>query len=122
MSSSNSISQALQSRFVRFAKSVLDLSGKLPRTPQGRHITDQVLRSGTAVAANYAEARAAESRQDFIHKLRIVQKELNETAVWLQLIKESQLSHEDLTEVIAENEELCRIIAASIRTAGGFPK
>src|SRR5436309_377710 len=81
------------------------------------------VRSGTAAAANYGEARGAESRADFIHKLRIVLKELNETAVWLQLIVESALLSQDKTiAIVAENEELCRIIGASIRTLGGFDR
>jgi len=81
------------------------------------------MRCGTAAAANYAEARGAESRPDFIHKLRIVLKELNETAVWLQLIAENaMLAAEKMRPIIAENEELCRIIAASIKTAGGFDR
>jgi four helix bundle protein len=63
------------------------------------------------------------SRPDFIHKLRIVLKELNETAVWLQLIlTNSMLPTTEISPVIAENEELCRIIAASIKTAGGFER
>src|SRR5438034_8240522 len=81
------------------------------------------LRAGTAAAANYGEARGAESRSDFIHKLRIVLKELNETAVWIQLIVEgSLLSLERMSPIVAENEQLCRIIAASIKTAGGFER
>jgi four helix bundle protein len=81
------------------------------------------MRSGTACAANYGEARGAESRSDFIHKLRIVLKELNETGVWLQLIVESSwFSPEKMATIIAENDELCRIIAASIKTAGGFDR
>jgi four helix bundle protein len=81
------------------------------------------MRSGTAAAANYAEARGAESRPDFIHKLRIVLKELNETTVWLQLIAENaMLPAETMRSVVAENDELCRILAASIKTAGGFDR
>jgi four helix bundle protein len=58
-----------------------------------------------------------------VHKLRIVLKELNETADWLQLILESELmTPEKLSAVVAENEELCKIIAASIKTAGGFER
>jgi four helix bundle protein len=88
------------------------------RTPQGAHICKQILRSGTATAANYGEARGAESRADFIHKLKTVSKELNETTVWLELnAKNSLISPENLVAIIAENRELCRIIAASIRTA-----
>jgi four helix bundle protein len=74
-------------------------------------VAGQVLRSGTATAANHGEARGAESRSDFVHKLRIVLKELNETAVWLQLIGEtSLLSSDPITAIVAENRELCRII------------
>ena len=84
----------------------------------GRHVSNQLIRSATATAANYAEARAAESRSDFIHKLRIVLKELNETDVWLQLIIETSLLPIEVTQpIVAENQELCRIIAASVRTA-----
>ena len=103
---------------VSFAASIISLSSKLPRTPQGRHICSQILRSGTAAAANYGEARGAESRADFIHKLKVVFKELNETTVWLEVITESSmLSAENIVAIVAENRELCRIIAASITTA-----
>ena len=108
----------LQERLITFAVSIVELSMQLPRTPHGRHISNQILRCGTATAANYGEARAAESRLDFIHKLRIVLKELNETAVWLQLIKRCALtSSANVASIVAENEELCRIIGASVRTA-----
>ena len=77
-----------------------------------------MLRCGTATAANYGEARAAESRADFIHKMRIVLKELNETAAWLQLIEQSDFFPIGKTApIIKENRELCYIIAASINTA-----
>ena len=76
------------------------------------------MRSGTAGAPNYAEARGAESRQDFIHKMRIVGKELNETAVWLRIIsKSSLLPREFMVGILAENTELARIVSASIKTA-----
>ena len=115
--------QALQQRLISHASTILVVSSKLPRTLQAGHVSRQILRSGTAAAANYGEARAAESRPDFIHKLRIVLKELNETAVWLQLIlTNSMLPTTTLSPVIAENDELCRIIAASIKTAGGFER
>ena len=77
-----------------------------------------MLRSGTAAAPNYGEARSAESRADFIHKMRVVLKELNETAVWIRMAVQSRLlSVEITTHIVAENEELCRIVAASIKTA-----
>ena len=76
------------------------------------------MRSGLAAAPNYAEARASESRGDFIHKLRIVLKELNETMAWLeQILAIGLVSRDKMSALIAENQELCYIIAASIRTA-----
>jgi four helix bundle protein len=123
MSTHPSRPQALQERLMSHASILLDISAKLPATPQATHVSRQLMRSGTAAAANYGEARAAESRSDFIHKLRIVLKELNETGVWLQLIvRNSLLSPENMAAIVAENDELCRIIAASIKTAGGFER
>ncbi|HET9216705.1 MAG TPA: four helix bundle protein [Terriglobia bacterium] len=108
----------LEKRLIAFAGAILSLSAKLPKSPQGRHICTQMLRSGTAAAANYGEARGAESRADFIHKLKVVFKELNETTIWLEIIRESSLlSAENTIGIVAENRELCRIIAASIKTA-----
>src|SRR4051794_39516997 len=81
----------LERRLVAFGAEIIRISAKLPRTPEGRHVSLQMLRSGTSTAANYGEARGAESRSDFIHKLRIVLKELNETGIWLQMISKSSL-------------------------------
>ena len=86
MNTNASKANHLETRLISFAALILTLSVKLPRTPQGRHIRTQILRSGTASAANYGEARGAESRSDFVHKPGIVLKELNEAAIWLELI------------------------------------
>ena len=113
-----SLADALQARFIDFGAKITGLVQKLPRSPAGTHYARQMLRSGTAAAPNYAEARSAESRADFIHKMRIVLKELNETAVWLRMAVRSELFSRDVTsEILAEAEQLCRIVAASIRTA-----
>ena len=118
MSTHPSKSDQLEKRLIAFAAAILSLSSGLPRTPQGRHVCTQILRSGTASAANYGEARGAESRADFIHKLKIVFKELNETTIWLELIAQgSLLPAQSTAPIVAENRELCRIIAASIKTA-----
>lgn len=77
---------AFQERLVLFAVKIIDLVTCLPKTTAGRHIAGQILRSGTSPAPNYAEARGAESRADFVHKLRIAVKELNETGIWLLII------------------------------------
>jgi len=123
MSSMPTRSQVLQQRLVSHASAIVEACSKLPKTFQANHISRQLLRAGTAAAANYGEARGAESRADFIHKLRIVLKELNEAAVWIQLIlKNSMLPAEKISGIASENEELGRIIAASIKTAGGFER
>src|SRR5947209_8205077 len=84
-------SDELEKRLINFAVRVIKLSARLPRTPVGKHIAGQILRSGTSPAPNYGEARGGESHADFVHKLGIVLKELNETFIWLRIIKHSEL-------------------------------
>jgi len=108
----------LEERLIDFAVRIIKLSNRLPKTPGGKHISGQTLRCGTSPAPNYGEARGAESRADFIHKLRIVFKELNETSIWLRIIERSQiLKAALLVDLIRENKELCRIFAKSLKTA-----
>src|SRR6201997_352402 len=108
MSAPVSKANTLEKRLISFAAAIVRLSSKLPRTPQGRHLASQILRSGTAAAANYGEARGAESRADFIHKLKVAFKELNETTIWLEVIRESSLlPPENIVAIVAENRELC---------------
>jgi len=113
----------LQQRLNSFGARTTNVASRLPATAEGRYISRQLLRSGMAAAPNYAEARAAESRADFIHKLRIVLKELNETRSWLEQIVANGLFFRDkMVAIIAENRELCWIIAASIKTARSTDK
>ena len=115
---SQSRANELEERLIDFAVRIVKLSANLPRTPAGKHIAGQIMRSGTSPAPNYGEARGAESHADFVHKLRIVLKELNETSIWLRVIKRSQMQKEELlVEIIGENTELCRIFTASLKTA-----
>lgn len=108
----------LEERLIDFAVRVIRLSANLPKTPAGKHIAGQILRSGTSLAPNYGEARGAESHADFVHKLGIVLKELNETSIWLRIIDRSQLLKQELlTGIVEENKELCRIFTASVTTA-----
>ncbi len=108
----------LETRLVRFAVRVLRLSSQLGPTPAGRHVAGQILRSGTAAAPHYAEAQSAESRMDFIHKLRLAVKELNETSVWLRIIAEAEMLKPTLMDgIVTECEELRRILGAAIHTA-----
>src|SRR6188472_903806 len=110
----------LQHRLIDFGARAARVARMLPKTQEGRYIGQQLMRSGLAAAPNYAEARAAESRPDFIHKLRIVLKELNETNSWLeQIVANGLFSRDKMVAIIAENKELCWIIAASVKTARG---
>ncbi len=108
----------LEERLIDFAVRVIKVADKLPKTPAGKHIAGQLLRSGTSPAPNYAEARGAESNADFVHKLKIALKELNETSVWLRMACQAELiKTELLAALIDENQQLCRILNASIKTA-----
>src|SRR6266404_2945105 len=108
----------LEERLIDFAVRIIRLTSRLPKTPAGKHIAGQILRSGTSPAPNYGEARGAESSADFVHKLGVVLKELNETSIWLRVIERSEiLRRELLTGIIQENRELCKIIGSSQRTS-----
>lgn len=114
------LSQAdvLENRLIDFAVRIIKLADALPETSAGKHISRQVLRSGTSPAPNYAEARGAESNADFIHKLKIALKELNETSVWLRMLCRAELMKISLVEELSdENQQLCRILNATIKTS-----
>ena len=108
----------LEERLIDFAVRIIKLTSSLPKTPARKHIAGQILRSGTSPAPNYGEARGAESSADFVHKLGVVLKELNETFIWLRIIEQSEiLRRELLIDIMEENSELCKIIGSSLRTA-----
>jgi four helix bundle protein len=109
----------LENRLLEFAAAVIDLSESLPATRAGNHLAGQVLRSGTSPYPNHGEAEAAESRDDFIHKLKVCLKELRETRRWARLIKRKAWVKNETTLlfVLGETEELIRIFHASIQTA-----
>ncbi len=108
----------IQERLTDFAVAVMALCDDLPRTFAGRHLGEQLFRAGTAGAANYAEVRGAESRNDFIHKLGVVRKELNESLVWLHIVeRRGMVSEGTVGPLVNERDELCRIISASRKTA-----
>jgi four helix bundle protein len=117
------LADELQNRLIDFAVRIINVADALPSSPAGRHISGQILRCGTSPAPNYAEARGAESRADFVHKLKIALKdkialkELNETSVWLRVIGRAQLLKPALlTPLTEENQQLSRILNASIST------
>jgi four helix bundle protein len=109
----------LEDRLIDFAVAMIDIVEALPGTRAGNHIAGQLIRSGTSPAPNYGEAQSAESRKDFIHKMKISLKELRETRVWLRIIfKKSFIRPVTQVELgLSECQELILIFAKSIVTA-----
>jgi len=115
---SENIKFDLQDRMVDYAVRIIKVSEKLPETRAGKHIASQLLRSGTSPAPNYGEAQSAESKADFIHKLKVSLKELRETEVWLKIIIKSKLIRSSLlSPLLKETDELISIFFKSIDTA-----
>lgn len=109
----------IQERLINFAVNTIKLCSLLPNTQAGRHVGGQLLRCGTSPAPNYAEARGAESTNDFLHKLGIVLKELNESDIWFNIIIRSDMaSDKQIMDIQKECNELCKIISSSIKTVG----
>ena len=114
----------LEERLIEFAVRIIKLSEALPDKRSANHIRNQILRSGTSPAPNYAEAQSAESRGDFVHKLKIALKELRETKVWLRILVKSGLVDQPskLEPLILENDELIAIFVVSVKTAARSSK
>jgi four helix bundle protein len=109
----------LEARLLEFAVRVCRAVERFPRTLIGRHAAGQLVRAATSPAANYSEAQAAESRRDFVHKLRICLKELRETLVWLRFARRLELCQDEvIDQASGECNELIAILVTSIRTAG----
>lgn len=111
----------LEERLIQFSLLIIDVVEALPNTRSGNHIAGQLLRSGTSPALNYGEAQVAESRNDFIHKMKICLKELKESNIALQIIKRKPLITDfpKLDLAISECKELISIFMKSIETAKG---
>jgi len=109
----------LEERLIDFTARIVDVVEQLPPTRAGAHIAGQLIRCGTSPLANYAEAQSAESRTDFIHKLKVALKELRETRVWLLLIQRKSMLSESsrIAPLMAECNEVIAIFVASIKTA-----
>ena len=109
----------LQERLIDYTVRIIKLSEALPDTKAGKHVSSQVLRSGTSPAPNYGEAQSAESPADFIHKLKIALKELRETEIWLKIITKAKMikPSSQLIPLLQETDELVAILFTSIETA-----
>ena len=108
--------QDLRVRTKQYALRIVRLYTALPKSTEAQVLGQQVLRSGTSVAANYREASRARSDAEFISKLGIVEQELDETMMWLELLVEAEIVKEGkLTELIDESDQLLRITVTSIK-------
>lgn len=115
-----SFSDDMSNRFMVFVVNIIKLEKQLCKTYSGRHIYSQLFRAGTSTGANYEEARAGESRADFIHKMQIVLKELREAQFWIKLISAAKLitsEDEVMKFLLNESTELANITAKSVVTA-----
>jgi four helix bundle protein len=114
----------LEDRLLNFAVNVVELTEALPSTRAGNHIAGQLLRCGTSPYGNHGEVESAESRKDFIHKLKICLKELRETKRWLRLVARLKKlgPPRELVTCLSEVEQLIRIFVASVRTAEKYAK
>ena len=108
----------LDQRLIDFASTIIDMVDALPKNISANHLASQVVRSGTAPALHYGEAQGAESRKDFIHKMKIGLKELRETYSCLRIIAlKVWIEKSMMSTIINENNELIAIFVKSIETA-----
>jgi four helix bundle protein len=108
---------------LRYAAAIIRLVEQLNNTRAANHVGGQLLRSGTSPLPNHGEARDAESRADFLHKLKVCLKELRECERWLRLIREVPMVEppERADSLLQETDQLIRIFVTSVRTARRNP-
>ncbi len=109
----------LQQRLVKFSSSIILNINTLKKKFASEHLAKQLIRSTTSAALNYGEAQGAESKRDFVHKMKICLKELRESQVNLQVLHESELIQdmESFENIIKECKELVAIFTSSIKTS-----
>ena len=109
----------LDERMIDFSIKVIHLTENLPKSNTGIYFSDQLMRSVSSAVLNYSEAQSAESRKDFIHKVKVSLKELRETFAGLRIIERlnNKQSPEDISYLIKENNELISILVKSVKTA-----
>lgn len=109
----------LDERMIDFSVNIIKLAESLPKTNAGIYFANQLIRSASSAALNYAEAQSGESRRDFVHKLMIALKELRETNSGLRIIDKSNMSKTPLDQptLLKENNELISIFMQSVKTA-----
>ena len=109
----------LEERLIEFSVLITEIVKEMSNTKAGNHLSGQLVRSGTSVSLNYGEAQSGESRKDFIHKMKVVLKELRETFICLKIIQKTKLYKTEAKIIRAKNEnnELISIFVKSNQTA-----
>jgi len=109
----------LEDRLIEFAVNISDIVNALPNSRLGNYLAGQIIRSGISTALHYGEAQSDESQADFIHKMKVVLKELRETFIGLKIIHRKKILQNTqlLEKVLEENNELISIFVKSIDTA-----
>jgi four helix bundle protein len=107
----------LEERLIDFAVLIIETVNRIPSTKAGNHLGGQLIRSGTAPALHYGEAQGAESRKDFIHKMKGALKELRESQINLKILKKTQHLTPADEKTTQECRELVQIFTRSIETA-----
>ena len=108
-------SRDLEERLLGYGARIIKLVESMPNTLVGRRIADQLLRSATSAGANYEEARGAESREDFVHKMQIALKGLRESIYWLRLlVKSGKVPEKRMAELLDESEQMRAMLLKSV--------
>lgn len=105
----------LEARLIEFAAAIISFTDSRINTKAGNHMANQLLRSGTSPALNYGEAQSGESRKDFIHKMKVVLKELRESGVAIKIIEKSKL-HLNIQEVASLQNECNQLISIFVKS------
>ena len=107
-------SKRLEKRTKNFALSIINLSTKLPYSPEGKVIRNQITKSGTSIGANYREANRSRSKADFYHKIKISESEASETIYWLEILERIVRNNPPPQNLLKESNELLALFTAII--------
>ncbi len=109
----------IEERLIDFAVSIIFFVERLPNSKPSNHLGGQLLRSGTSPSLNHGEAKSAESKKDFIHKMKVSLKELRESHNCLRIMERANIYNreQEVKELIVECNELISIFVKSIQTA-----
>ncbi len=110
-------SNELKNRTKKYSIAILDLVEMLPNTISGRAVSNQIVRSGTSVGANYRAVCRARSDREFIAKMSIVIEESDETLFWLEIILQKEwVNKSQVDDIWKEGNELTAIFVSSMKT------